>query len=380
MYGAGIKWFDRQRWALDHYVVADGDDNGVFVYEKFCGRRRFAVCAYETFCEKYLKISEDACHFYEVIPTNRPCRLHLDVDVDLTFKSSACGSVLIDQLISYVSHCLQVKYNVICSRNQILILDSSTEKKFSQHLVYPDVVFKNNIDCGTFLKTIVQAARNTVESGEECTRTKGFPADSLFWLFVDNADRTTSFVADLSIYSNNRHFRIWRSSKLGKEVPLRVARENVYSLLSDEHTFRDSMVVPPPSACLDPQYLEYSSTIPSDDTSRRCVRSESGENIVQRSSNPALDAFVLQHIRSHHMHREADISSITEFKNGCSVNYHIKGTRWCPFVEREHSSNHPYYCVQFRRGIVNIRCHSHQCKSKETVGTNVPRNLFESKK
>ena len=73
MYGAGIKWFDQQSPALDHCVLADGDDNGVFVSQKFCGRRRFAVCSYKTFCDEYLKIAEDAYHFNEVIPTAFRC-------------------------------------------------------------------------------------------------------------------------------------------------------------------------------------------------------------------------------------------------------------------------------------------------------------------
>ena len=227
MYGDNIKWEDRQDPALARCVVADGEDNGVFVLQKFSGWRRFATCSYGTFCERYLKIVEEACHFYEVIRSNEPCRLHFDVDVDLTSTITAVGSILVDQLISYVNHCLQVKYQRTCNRHQILILDSSTQKKFSQHVIYPTVVFKTSLDCGNFVKSIVHAAWKAVEDGEDSLWTNGFPEDTLFWLFVDNADETTTFVSDITIYSKNRHFRIWRSSKLEKKVPLRIAQESV---------------------------------------------------------------------------------------------------------------------------------------------------------
>ena len=378
MYGSNIKWFDKQSPALDHCVVADGEDNGVFVLQKFCGRRRFAVCSYEAFCERYLQIAEEACHFYEVIRSNEPCRLHFDIDVDLASNLTAVGSVLVDQLISYVNHCLQVKYHRISNRHQILILDSSTTKKFSQHVIYPTVVFRSNLDCGNFVKSIVHAAWKAVEDGEDSFWTNGFPEDTSFWLFTDNADQTATFVSDITIYSKNRHFRIWRSSKLEKNVPLRVAQENIYPLFSEEQTFRDSMVVPPPRAWSDPPYLEFSEKS-SIDTVEGSASTESSSRIVRHSSNPSLDKFVLKHIRMHPKHKEADIAAITEFENGCSVNYSIRGTKWCPFVEREHSSNHPYYCVQFRRGIISIRCHSHQCRSKETRGSKIPKHLCQAR-
>ena len=64
IYGDNIKWFDRQRPALEHCLVVDGEDKGVFVMQKFNGRRRFVVCYYERLCEKYLKIDVEAFHFY----------------------------------------------------------------------------------------------------------------------------------------------------------------------------------------------------------------------------------------------------------------------------------------------------------------------------
>ena len=138
------------------------------------------------------------------------------------------------------------------------------------------------------------------------------------------------------------------------------------------------MVVPPPRAWRDPMYLEFSDK-PSIDRKVASASTASSSRIVRQSSNPSLDKFVLQHIRSHPKHKDADIAAITEFQNGCTVNYSIRGTKWCPFVAREHSSNHPYYCVQFRRGIISIKCHSHQCRSKETPGSMLPKHLCQSR-
>ena len=376
MYGDNIKWFDRQSPALDHCVVEDGEDNGVFVMQKFNGRRRFVVCSYERFCEKYLKIDAEACHFYEVIREGQPSRLYLDVDVDQTRKITIDGSILVDLLISFVNHCLLVMYKRVCNRNQILLLDSSTSTKFSQHLVYPDVIFRSNADCGNFVKTIMNAAWNRVEKNEDSELTRGYSVDSLVWLFLDDDDLASTFASDVTVYSKNRHFRIWRSSKLEKKIPLTVAKENRYPLLTDNQTFRDSMIIPPLRAAFDPPLLEYASAphvkglSQSEDNITDC-------KILKASSYQDLDRFVLQHIRSNPMHKDVELNQIREYADGRTITYHIKGSRWCMNVKREHKKNRPFYCVNILKKSIYQMCHSLSCQGYQSKGTAIPPHILE---
>ena len=376
MYGENLKWFDRQQPALDHCVVADGEDNGCFVMQKFSGIRRFVVSPYKLFCQKYLKIDEDACHFYEIIRVNEPCRLYFDIDVDQTRKFTACGSILVDLLTSYVNHCLNVMYKRVCNRHQILILDSSTSTKFSQHVIYPDVIFRSNTECGNFVKTIMHAAWTRIEENEECELTRGFSVSDLEWLFLDNDDSTSNFVSDVTVYTKNRHFRIWRSSKLEKKIPLKVAPENRYPLLSEEQTFRDSMVIPPPRAHFDPQFLEFA-VKPRIKGPREIEGSATSSSNAKTSSNPSLDRFVLQHIRSNPLLQHVDIDQVKEYSDGRSIVYDINGSRWCMNVQREHSKNRPFYCVNIEKGLLYQMCNSLPCEGFQSTSIKVPRTILE---
>ena len=55
--------------------------------------------------------------------------------------------------LQYVFYQLSVCFKLSCSRNHVLDLDSSTETKFSRHLVFhlPDTVFTNNLHAGRYI-------------------------------------------------------------------------------------------------------------------------------------------------------------------------------------------------------------------------------------
>lgn len=86
-------------------------------------------------------------------------------------------------------------------------LDSSTETKFSRHLVLrlPGHAFATNIDAGRFVAAVLQHGSKDllIKTGKE--------------------NEVTSFV-DTAVYSRNRHFRMAFSCKGGKAAVLKPTR------------------------------------------------------------------------------------------------------------------------------------------------------------
>ena len=58
-----------------------------------------------------------------------------------------------------------------------------------------------------------------------------------FLLKTRGDENKTSFVSDLNVYTRNRHFRLWKSSKLGSNRYIQIAEENEHPTISSEQIF-----------------------------------------------------------------------------------------------------------------------------------------------
>lgn len=121
-------------------------------------------------------------------------------------------------------------YNITLTRECIVDLDSSTDKKFSRHLIVHlphDELFKDAHAAGVFAKQFVSRLADELAAG---TLEKRQPILAQC-LFVKTKDptKTTCFV-DLGVYTKNRLFRILGSSKFGKrpDAALRIASANKF--------------------------------------------------------------------------------------------------------------------------------------------------------
>ena len=126
-------------------------------------------------------------------------------------------------LLKCLDHFLYDKYGLRCNQDEVLILDSSSNEKFSLHFIFPKVIFYNNLEVGLFVKAMANTAHD--------------------FLFMTTGDgNKTSFVSDLSVYTRNRHFRLWKLSKLGSNRYLQIAEENKHLTISSEQVFFDSVI------------------------------------------------------------------------------------------------------------------------------------------
>ena len=374
MNGDGMRWFDKQEDALRHSDKNDEGLNGVFVLQKFGGRRRFLSTTYPIFQSKYLALSVELCHFYELIRRDKPCRLYFDVDYPQVPPYYTVGSITVDCLIRYVNHCLNVQFGKQCSRSDVVILDSSTNEKFSQHIIYPAVIFRNNTECGYFVKALADAARIKMLGEGDTLFTSGYGYDVDF--LFQSGERDGAFLADLGVYTRNRHFRLWRSSKLERNIPLVVAEESKYSIVSAEQIFNDSIVAAPgvPSnsrAILRFEAPERVKPPNSGDSSRPSVTSEA-------TAHPHLYTFVRDHIRSIPEYREATIQNIVEYDHGRWLNLPLRGTFWCQNVGREHRQNRPYFSANLQSGCLYALCHSPGCQGYRSPPIAIPEDILRS--
>ena len=92
---------------------------------------------------------------YEVILPKMKCKLYFDVEFSKNLNIHKDGHFMVETLINLVNDKLSSDFKVINTASDVLVLESFTEKKFSCHLVFQNVVFENNIQVGGFVDNFI---------------------------------------------------------------------------------------------------------------------------------------------------------------------------------------------------------------------------------
>ena len=333
-----FRWFDRQSVAIQ-FINSLPNQNiyGLFVYQRHEGKRRFGVLTWERFMEKYVELDAGHRRFYEVIQEGRPSKLYLDVDVKLEDGIPSNCEERMNTLLHVISHHVEKMFDIKVDSTEIVQLDSSTPQKFSRHVIYPGVVFRNNIECGYFVKGLADHARDVID-GKKLNDVIG--REEMTQLFLQRDSSAPYFLADLSVYSRNRQFRIWQSTKLEKEVYLSIAEQNEYSAESPTIFLEASLV----------SKVSDNTALLSAPRSRSRVRDyknfETKEFTVGSSKTPYLDEFAIDLIRALPNYEHSSIERIVCYQEIRWIIYVFSGSRWCQNMQREHSKNRPYFCAE----------------------------------
>ncbi|KAJ8022532.1 DNA-directed primase/polymerase protein [Holothuria leucospilota] len=155
------KEFYRQRQALDTATL-DKEDVHVFAYEPDeysstpnTGKRRYVVTSYAQLWHniQYLYKHNQPATFYEIIPEGAACKLYFDLEFQKEFNPELDGVAMVTDFVKLVCSKLDQVYNISCTQKNVIILDASTDKKFSNHLIFnlPGAVFKDNIHVGEYI-------------------------------------------------------------------------------------------------------------------------------------------------------------------------------------------------------------------------------------
>ncbi|KAA8496350.1 DNA-directed primase/polymerase protein [Porphyridium purpureum] len=371
------------------------------------GRRRFIVATYREFVRRYAQLWREqgspACHFYELIPANHPCKLYLDVEfrrcsdgVNVAGPASqsaletssqlllprasnvASAPTLVLRLGEIIQELLQEVYKVDeLACRKMMILDSSTPSKFSVHLIFPDVVFASNGAMGEFVE-LVQA-----HSPE---------------LWLEQDDGTAAHIIDMGVYSRNRCFRMLGSTKHGKQAALSLCQTQVGDAYVPLPSFsQDDLLrslvcnVPVDLLCLAPKrclgtvrpdsgrssagsraMMKANGTIPASHTSSAAPPSTLAP---ARKENPDIDAFVSTLIwinRDASSHEAPRITRVIPLGDAQLAYWIGGGYRFCARIERHHKSNGVVIVCDLARRLWFQRCFDPDCRAARFQSAAMP--------
>lgn len=201
----------------------------IFATEKAHGKRKYLVGHFGRIADWYWRKCVNK-HLYEVIRERTPCRLYFDLEYSKTFNKDVNEDDLLNEFREEIAAEFKEHYQVTLEKPQIIDLDSSNESKFSRHWIVDldqEGLFEDAPTVGRFVKRLVgrlaeEQATNQLEARRP-TLAK--------YLFVQtkDANKPSCFI-DLGVYTRNRLFRCFGSSKYGKPNALKVADSNEYTL------------------------------------------------------------------------------------------------------------------------------------------------------
>lgn len=225
------------------------------------GQRIYLVTSYTELWHYYRMYSQSLMHCYEVIPEGAVCKLYFDLEFHKPSNRGADGKTMVSSLVQFFCHQLMEVFGIECSEEDVLTLESSTEEKFSQHLIFnlKHAAFKDNIHVGRFVRaalrpvliTAKQTDRGFPQSVEtrthqgkaegrdvwpESPQTKRRKQEEMDLSFLQVKDRQGQdcLFVDLGVYTRNRNFRLYKSSKAGQNAAFTVADSNQFTAAQQE--------------------------------------------------------------------------------------------------------------------------------------------------
>ncbi|KAJ4705942.1 DNA-directed primase/polymerase protein-like [Melia azedarach] len=347
----------------------------IFSYQDhFNGTRRFLVSTYKEFWKRYKTMDPKFRHHYEVIQEGLPCHLYFDLEFNKTDNPEKNGDEMVDLLISVTLNSLFDKYSIEGNEDWIVELDSSTEEKFSRHLIIriPKTAFKDNSHAGAFVAEICSQINHAREGEERFEK-----------LFVKKDSSSPEFqgqlFVDTAVYSRNRCFRLALSSKAGKKSFLLPSGRFRCKDLSEEDMFMASLICNMDADsekllvckmeldCV--KTLQFDTELhnnlgrychaPQEFVSTACSSDVSATYFMGKSPFPALDKFVECIASIGNI--SGKIRSWYWFSAYGLIVYSMSRSRYCERIGREHKSNHVMYVVDLRRAVYYQKCHDPDC-------------------
>ncbi|NWU64271.1 PRIPO protein, partial [Pterocles burchelli] len=401
------KIFCRQAEAFN-YVKTCKEDVHVFALEKNTQsqQRFYLVTTYKELWFYYTKgYKTSLMHCYEVIPEKEACKLYFDLEFYKPANAGADGKSMVAKLIELVSQKLKELYDVSCSAKDVLNLDSTTDEKFSRHLIFlpQKTVFKDNIHIGNFVRTILQPAIRLMESkaavmipeegagrvshccaeavvlgGSPANLTamedafKNWPAiacktkdmetshegenSEFSFLIVNDKEGNKQLFVDLGVYTRNRNFRMYKSSKAGKNVILKIAEDNKFVPNCEENV------------SLEEAY--FLSSLICNISLFYCIGKKNAIEGYQDSPYPEIDYFVRSLVNKDGV--QGGIRRWNYFSLEEILVYDISGYRRCENIGRAHKSNNIMILVDLKKEVWYQKCHDPVCREKNFKSQSFP--------
>ncbi|XP_040000901.1 DNA-directed primase/polymerase protein isoform X2 [Xiphias gladius] len=415
------KLFPRQSLAIG-FAQSCKEAVHVFALEKentTLGQRIYLVTSYSELWHYYRTYPKSLMHCYEVIPEGAVCKLYFDLEFHKPSNKGADGKTMVSSLIQYVCGKLKEMYGIECSTKNVLKLDSSTEEKFSQHLIFnlQNAVFKDNIHVGRFIHEVLQPVLSKAKSGscldigmnsvaensetgtcavpEEKAAKTGEVADSpqtkrrkqeetdLRFLRVKNKDGQDCLFVDVGVYTRNRNFRLYKSSKVGKNTAFAVADDNQFiaklekGFSAEESVFLASLVCNVSFTgqrilTWDVPETKESKTWRPNCQQGTATNPESLSGCLM-SPHQEVDNFVLTVVRKDGI--QGNIRRWNYFVAEQLLVYDISKYRWCENVGKFHKSNNIMIVVDLKEDVWYQKCHDPDCRKFRSSSYPLPQEI-----
>ena len=397
------------------------------------GRRSFVAASLEAFWSKYEALPADHRHHYELIRADTPCRLYYDLEFSTESNPDVDGVRAVDALVRLTLERLASEHGVGVPRrgmaadgdgagrddgteidpfdpkDVVVVLKSTgseeARKKFSRHLVFrlPGAAFASAAHCGEFVRRLHADMSSRRDSDPDC--------DAVFVRRETaslDAPRDVSFV-DLGVYTRNRAFRLYLSSKNGKTHRLLPTRRFLDAAARAAappatkpcfETFKACLVSEPAdalgadaggSASTSARLLAYAG-VGAEGPYGFGKRRDGNRSVILSGYGVSSGADSKRITRG-----RGDASSFADDATcpvgqtaafvcadfdawsppGCAgasvrawsaspalgvATLHMQGNRFCENAERAHKSNNVSFTVDFREGAYYQRCHDPDCR------------------
>jgi len=378
LFGPPVGWknFPRQQEALDY---AKTKSNGCmsFTYEQSNGQRYFLVAHPETFWYYDSRKPSNERHTYEIIIENHPCKLYFDLEFDPKTNPESNGVKMLETFIKIIKMFVKQKFDLEYNEEDILDLDSSTIDKFSHHLIFPSLIFSNNIQAGYFVKFICAEINkllsedyNLEDNGCFCG---GITTKDILDLKIDKG-----LFCDQSVYSRNRHFRLFKSSKLKKNIPLVLSSTNKYKLPEmahcedcfDKQIFLKSLITFGCDGKVLLNFTNMTSQISSELQSRQLYMDQENKRECQSSYAsspfPRIDKFISNLVFPGKIFRNHYFPSVNRLV------YSIVKNRYCGNIKRQHKNNNVKYIIDLNEMCWYQKCYDPDCHQYRSNVTKLP--------
>ena len=397
------------------------------------GRRLFVAASLRGFWNHYQKLPNEHRHHYELIKSDTPCHLYYDLEFSTFENSDVNGEAAVDAIVALTLERLASEFELgvahdsavpdseagssrntsgnnklqikpFAATDVVIELKSTGSEvtKFSRHLVFKlpnGTLWKSAAHVGEFVRRLhVDTAANRKtdarcdlvfvrkEEGTETEKEKSSDNEKR------KAHRDTSFV-DLGVYTRNRAFRLYLSSKNGKKHRLLPTRRFLVPggkrneigdplTLPDFETFVSCLVS-------DPEYVEsenarhliqYDGVGTEGPYGAGAVKGTAftGYGVKQSKNNyplggassnvdcpiPQTASFICRDFDSwsHVESFGASVRSWAAYPDSGTAQLHMQGNRFCENVNRSHKSNNVSFTVDFKEGAYFQKCHDPECK------------------
>ncbi|OQR80577.1 hypothetical protein THRCLA_11985 [Thraustotheca clavata] len=326
------------------------------------GSRKFLVADTSLFAEKYVATASDQRHVYEIIQ-DQPCRLYFDLEYTKQCNSGISDpNTLLDHFFGLLSLAFYRHYEILLKRDAIISLESSSDTKFSQHWIVAPIVdgkeifFRNNIHAGHFVKSMLAA----------------FVNDESHPFYVFKKDGTKQLFIDTGVYTKNRAFRLWLSSKYKSD---RILASTCTVKFEDISTFLEKTYICP-IKLNSPRLLEYSGSTTQFKHSNRIASGANHPLSAAYHYGPSPFPELDQLIRSQAIKGgvQGEIRSWQLQTNW--ITYHMDKNRFCGRINRPHKSNNIMFIIDRQLGVYYQKCHDPDCTGYRSVAIPLPAQLL----